>query len=336
MAEITNPHDRFFRESLGREESAREFVRHYLPAHVVAHLKVDTLEVWRDTFVDERLRAHFSDLVFRLERVGGGGAYIYLLFEHKSHVDRWVAFQLLRYLVRLWEVAVTREAGVLLPPIVPVVFYHGRTPWTAPVEFAALVDAPAELLRYIPQFEYAVADLSGYSDDELRGGALLRASLQALKHVFDEDLPQRLPELLRLLVQVAGSPTALGSVETLLRYLCAASDRVDARDIGSALAQIIPEQGETIMPTLAERWIEEGKAQGLQQGLQQGAQQATTATARAAVLEVLEIRFGVVPQSVAEALGRITQEALLSMLHKRAVLVESLEAFRDDVQRALL
>ena len=54
------------------------------------------------------------------------------------------------------------------------------------------------------------------------------------------------------------------------------------------------------------------------------------------VLEVLETRFGVVPQSVTEALGRITQEALLSMLLKRAVLVESLEAFRDDVQRALL
>jgi len=82
MTEITNPHDRFFRESLGRTESAKEFVRHYLPAHVVAHLQIDTLEVWRDTFVDERLRAHFSDLVFRLEQVGGGAAYIYLLFEH--------------------------------------------------------------------------------------------------------------------------------------------------------------------------------------------------------------------------------------------------------------
>ncbi len=339
MIEISNPHDRFFREALGRPEAARDFVRHYLPEPVVAHLDLDTLEVGRDSFVDDELRSHVSDLVFRVELRSGGGAYVYLLFEHKSHPDRWVTFQLLRYLVRLWEVARAREAARVLPPIVPVVFYHGRRPWAVPLDFASLVEGPAEFARYTPRFEYALADLSRYADDDLRGGALLRASLFALKHVFDADLPQRLPELVRLVARVASSPTPLGAVEALLRYVCAASDRVEAADVSAVLAQVLPGEGEEIMPTLAQRWIEEGREQGLQQGLregrQEGRQQGRRENAHRAVLEVLETRFGVVPVSVTQALAQVPGEDVLSMLHKRAVSVESLEAFRADLQKAL-
>jgi len=36
MADITNPHDRFFKEVLSREEVARDFMIHYLPSDVVA------------------------------------------------------------------------------------------------------------------------------------------------------------------------------------------------------------------------------------------------------------------------------------------------------------
>ncbi len=81
------------------------------------------------------------------------------------------------------------------------------------------------------------------------------------------------------------------------------------------------------MPTLAEKWIEEGIQQGLRRGLERGAHRA--------VVEVLETRFGVVPASVTQALAQVPGEDVLSMLLKRAVSVESLEAFRADLQKAL-
>ena len=81
-------------------------------------------------------------------------------------------------------------------------------------------------------------------------------------------------------------------------------------------------------------WRSDGSTKArsrVQQGLQQGLRQK----AYDAVIEVLETRFGVVPASVTGALARGCDEAVLSMLHKRAVVVESLEAFREDLQRAL-
>ncbi|MHB8765996.1 MAG: transposase, partial [Deferrisomatales bacterium] len=83
------------------------------------------------------------------------------------------------------------------------------------------------------------------------------------------------------------------------------------------------------------RYVTSAERIGLEKGIQQGIQQGIHQRAHTAVIEVLETRFGVVPQSVAEAVGQVTQEAVLSMLLKRAVVVESLDAFREDLQRAL-
>lgn len=36
MADMSNPHDRHFRETLAHPEAARDFLRYYLPADVAA------------------------------------------------------------------------------------------------------------------------------------------------------------------------------------------------------------------------------------------------------------------------------------------------------------
>jgi predicted transposase/invertase (TIGR01784 family) len=103
MSDITTPHNHFFVEFFSRGETAREFVTHYLPPQVVAHIDLDSLEPTKDSFVDVELREHRSDLLFRANLKIGHPGYVYLLFEHKSRPDRRVAFQLFRYLTRIWE-----------------------------------------------------------------------------------------------------------------------------------------------------------------------------------------------------------------------------------------
>ena len=44
---------------------------------------------------------------------------VYILFEHKSYADRLTSFQLLRYLVRIWE-RMLRQ-GEPLAPVIPLV-----------------------------------------------------------------------------------------------------------------------------------------------------------------------------------------------------------------------
>ncbi len=123
---LRHPHDAYFKSLFGRTSTARQFFRLYLPPEMVWELDLRTLELDKDSFVSERLREYFSDLVYRVRRKDGNAAFIHLLLEHKSTPDRWTALQLLGYQFELWERA--KESGGPLPLIVPVVLYHGQRP----------------------------------------------------------------------------------------------------------------------------------------------------------------------------------------------------------------
>jgi len=200
MSELSNPHDRFFKQVLARPEAASDFLAHYLPPEVARELDLTAPELVKDSFIDAELQQHLSDLLYRVRLRGGGEAYVYVLFEHKSAPEEWVAFQLLRYLVRIWE-QVRQEKIKKLPPIFPLVLYHGRRPWRVARHFSSLIawEEVAALRKYAPEFEYHLVDLSAYSEAEIKGEVFLRVGLLLLKHIFSRKLEPRLPEILALL-----------------------------------------------------------------------------------------------------------------------------------------
>lgn len=142
MMKIANPHDRFFKDVFRRPEAARDFVRHYLPEDVAALVDIDSMVVCKDSFVDAGLREFFADLLYIADLITGGDAGIYLLFEHKSASERMVVFQLLRYMVRIWEQSLKQNEIPPLLPIIPIVVYHGKTGWKAKTTFRSFIEAP--------------------------------------------------------------------------------------------------------------------------------------------------------------------------------------------------
>ena len=57
MPEITNPHDRFFKEVFARKEVTADFLRNYLLADVLACVDENSINLTRDSFVDNELKA---------------------------------------------------------------------------------------------------------------------------------------------------------------------------------------------------------------------------------------------------------------------------------------
>ncbi len=66
MADITNPHDKFFKEVWTQPGAARSFLQEYLPAEVTALLDFDRMRLVKDAFVDEMLHEHFTDLLYEV------------------------------------------------------------------------------------------------------------------------------------------------------------------------------------------------------------------------------------------------------------------------------
>ncbi len=165
---------------------------------------LDTLEVVKDTFIDGELSEYYSDLLYKVELIGGEPAYVYVLFDHKSYYDPLVGFQLLRYMVRIWERSLRKREARALPVIIPVVIYHGRGRWKARSSFDELFEAGDEFRDVVPFFRYQLCDLRRYSDDDIKGVVLSKVAFLALKHVFSDDLSERLPGILSLLGELSG------------------------------------------------------------------------------------------------------------------------------------
>jgi predicted transposase/invertase (TIGR01784 family) len=207
------------------------------------------LHIVKDSFIDPDLREHFSDLLYRTRLQDGRDAYVYVLFEHKSHPEPLIALQLLRYMVRIWE-QVLKQGKPTHLPIVPVVVYHGVENWRIDVRFQNLfVDQPA-LAAYTPDFRYQLCDLSDYGDEGIAGEVLLKVTLLILKHVFDGELSERLPGILSLSRELAQARSGLEYLEVVLRYLTVAADQLSDEDLRHAVEEAFPPTGGALMATM--------------------------------------------------------------------------------------
>jgi len=304
MDKITNPHDSFFRETFSRIEIATDFLSSYLPEPIKQQIDLDTLTMSKDSFVDKELRHHFSDILYTV-KYQHTDLHLYLLFEHKSSPDHWIALQVLRYMVRIWEQHRKQQPKAKhLPVIIPLVLYHGRSTWKISKKFSTLL-APADefVKQYTPDFQYLLHDFSFPSNDQIRGKTLASITLLALKHIFNPNLSDKLPEIINLLQDVRSKQTALEILEILLRYIVKGTNRFTEKDILKILDRTSMENN--IMKTFIDEYIEQGMRQGMQKGMQKGTQKINN------ILSTQLIhRFGTLPQWAKEKIDRADMDTL--------------------------
>jgi predicted transposase YdaD len=277
-AEITDPHDKLFREALSNPADAAGLLRAVLPTALANELALDDLQPQPGSFVDEELRLSQSDVLL-LTKCRGRDAYVYVLFEHKSSPDRWAVFQLLRYITRIWERQLAAEPRPdALAPVIPVLVHHGLRRWTAPLSLHELFDADLltveGLAALTPNFTAVLDDLTVLSDEALLGRALSEFGVLALWALRDgrgsaERILEGVTRLADLLRRLWAGPNGERAVTLLVTYLWSVSPDLEPAALRAKVKQAVPETEELLM-TIAERYRQEGRQQGLQQGVVQG------------------------------------------------------------------
>jgi len=258
MPAPTDPHDKLFRALLDDPERARALQVDHLPEAIRGQLADDPAVALEDgVFVDDDLRKNQTDRLFSARLKDGRRALIYTLLEHKSAPEVATPLQLMRYVVRIWERDAGGEASKLraLPPVIPLVIYHGKARWSVPTALSDMIDAPAAMRPWLPGFRYEVRDLGRMADSELASDTKLRVGLGALKYVAQDG---GLAMLGQLLAEARDDPRFL---ELLAWYALAAygepKDRV--REVFAGAASTRGE--EAVMNAL-----EEAEAKGAARG----------------------------------------------------------------------
>jgi len=316
----STPHDALFKAVLSDPTNAAEHLRSALPSTVLRHLDLETLEVDQESLVDKQLADRHGDLLFHV-RLGAQEGLLHLLFEHRSTPEPDMPLRLLGYILRIWERwRARRGPSKPLPPILPLVLYHGQDRWRAPLRFADVVFQDpalrADIGRYCPDFEYLLQDLSRYEDHDLQGTALAQMMLLLLKHVRNPDLPRLLPRWTQVMLGVLSS-TGLIGVRLVLQYLVEATDTVSAPDLVGWLREITSAGAQEEVMTLAQQWLNEGIEKGIEKGRRQQ------------LLRLVALRFGDVPEAAKARLGAGGQ-AELDRWEERLLFAASLEEMLEQ------
>ena len=282
MEQLPTPHNNFFRFALSFPLSARSLIETQFDARALKALNLDTLRQESGSFVDPELREKFSDLLFSVDlaepvgaevspRTGRQTVLVYFLFEHKSQADPLTVFQLLTYIVRIWEKRL-RE-GLELCPVLPLVVYHGENGWTAARSMAELVQALEALAAYQVQFQFPLLDLSQLADEEIAGEPILRSTLNLLKYSRSVKLVEKLREILEelslaMLSQYYGPDQFEKWLTAIGTYIMAVNKNIDPQVYKQTLQSVFPTQFEP--GSLADRLLNQGREEGREEGMEMG------------------------------------------------------------------
>jgi predicted transposase/invertase (TIGR01784 family) len=278
---MSTPHDALFKGVLGQPEHAQGTLRAVVPAVLGEALDWSTLTLRPGSFVDVALAQQHTDLLYSVTWREGGAALVYLLFEHQSTppTEGLMAYRLLRYQDRIWERwRVDHPKAKALPMIIPIVMYHGVTPWSEPRSFDALLDVPPGLRPavepYLVRFTYLLLDLSEISDDELRAGAMRTALAKLVTMCFKHartgaDFVPILVRWMDVAREVARAPNGVTALSQVMRYILQVNEHIRPEALQALLVRDIGPEAKDIIVTAGQELIEQGRKQGIEQGFQQ-------------------------------------------------------------------
>lgn len=262
-----SPHDAVFKAFLTHPETARDFLQLHLPSNLLKVCDLDTLKLASGSFIEDDLRACYSDVLYSLNTARGDG-YVYCLIEHQSKSDKLMAFRLMRYAIAAMQRHL--EAGhQRLPLVIPILFYHGQTsPYPYSLDWLALFDEPP-LAKQLYGSAFPLVDVTAIPDDDIMQHRRMAILELLQKHVRQRDLSELLDRLVTLLLT---GYTTDEQLVTLLSYMLQVGETHSPAALLKQLAERVPHHGDKIM-TIAERLKEEGRAQGIAIGIEQGIEQ---------------------------------------------------------------
>ena len=269
--------DPAYKRLFSRPRMVRDLLSGFAARDWSAELDLGSLTPLPASYVTHDLRQRHGDLVWRLRFRDERWLYVVLLLEFQSAVDRSMAVRMLTYTALLYQKliaeGVLREHSVL-PPVLPVVIYNGRRPWTLPVDVAELIASGrgGSLAQYQPSQRYFLLDEGRVGGADLPSGNMVSALIALETNRDRARAPALLGALIDLLRQQDDEDLTAAFGEWAAQVLL---PRRFGRSVSGPLPRLEEVRAmlaETVQEWTAE-WVEQGREQGREQGIQQGVQQ---------------------------------------------------------------
>ncbi|HAU4329218.1 Rpn family recombination-promoting nuclease/putative transposase [Citrobacter freundii] len=255
----STPHDALFKTFLKYPETARDFIEIHLPSRLRTLCDLTTLELKPASFIEENLRAYYSDVLWSMKTSEGDG-YIYVVIEHQSSPDIHMAFRLMRYAIAAMQSHL--DAG-----LVPMLFYHGiDTPYPFSLCWLDEFDNPA-LAHQLYLSAFPLVDITVVPDDDIMQHRRVALLELMQKHIRRRDLMGLADKVASLLTTGTTNDSQLKALFNYLLIQHGHKPRFSR--FMRKLAQQVPGYKESTM-NIVEKIRRAGQRKGLREGMQRG------------------------------------------------------------------
>lgn len=312
MTKLSKQHDPLARKFLTDIDVAKEFLQIHLVPEILARCDLDTLVIEPTSYIEDDLKLHCSDVVYKIRLKNGSGyAYIYTLVEHQSSPDKLMPFRIIKYQIAIIQNHIdTYGASKPLPIVVPLVFYNGtRSPYPYSSNIGDLFD-DKELYNTIGLGNFKLIDLTQMEVKEIlkHGKVAVLEMLQKAVQVRDfKALIETIVDALKLGLE-HGLKQSLA--DSGIYYLFGAREYEEIKPLVERIKQQVPDCGEDVM-----NFIDAIKLEGKQAGIQLGEQRGMQLGEQKGRQEVARnmLKLGINEKTIAEATNLTIEE--LRTLH---------------------
>ncbi|WP_343731522.1 Rpn family recombination-promoting nuclease/putative transposase [Duganella sp.] len=302
---MTATADALYKQLFSHPEIVRDLVAGFLPAEWAQQLEVGAFERVNASYASDEGKARHEDVVWRA-RIDGEWVYVYILLEFQSRPDKWMALRMQVYIGLLYQDLVAQHKlskHGKLPPVLPIVFYHGHRPWRAATELAELMLPPPEgLEQFQASQRYVLID----QHHDWARGDIVPLLFRLLRSRTETERAAALNMLLARLMLPDLAPIRASLQHWLLLTLrdAGGSTNIEWEEGLVMNAKRQPRFNELITEDFIRRLVqpqEEALQEGVQQGMQQGMQQGELLALQGVLRDLLAGDVTV------EAAGKIAQ-----------------------------
>ncbi|WP_338112010.1 Rpn family recombination-promoting nuclease/putative transposase [Rickettsia asembonensis] len=212
----------------------------------------------KDSFVDKTLKKSILDILFSVKFNSEDG-YLFLLLEHQSKPDYYMAFRLFKYMLKIAEYHMKTTKSKKFPFIYPLVFYNGIQKYNAPLNLWELFEN-SELVKATWTNDYQLINVHDISDKELKKNAWSGILQFFMKHIHERDLLKRWEEIADLLPKFAKVNIGIDYIELILFYTLTKIKQSDIMEVENILkSKLNSKKREKIMGSIVKHWLQEGR-----------------------------------------------------------------------------
>jgi predicted transposase/invertase (TIGR01784 family) len=257
-------HNNFFISSMSNKKLAKEFFSKHLPIGIRKNIDLETLEFCKESYIDKKLKMSQVDVLYKANFNDHPG-YIYSLMEHQSTCDKLMAFRMFKYMMKIMDHHIKDQKDIKLPIIIPLVFYHGRLPYTGTTDIFDLFYENKELAQSIFLKPFGLIDVTKMSDESLKAGGYSGIMEFVMKHIHTRDILVYLEQISNHLRGIEEDKNNEDFLTSILRYVILNGEADDKTKVVDFIKRTFTEKTSNNMTTIAAQFKEEGRQEGKSQ-----------------------------------------------------------------------